>query len=160
VEKEKPHAKYHVRFPQAELSSEWASATRGAVDPRPGRLRQWGPLPRTPRPCANPVRASASAPSRREATAALAYRPCYLRNCVPSSFQVKKAASEARRKEKAVGSGRYTLGAGSVGGGGGGEHAPFDLPPVAWRQLFIFKLKQQRARGRGRARARTFCSFN
>jgi hypothetical protein len=80
--------KYHASFCQAKLSSEWhewASATRGTVDPRPGRLRQWGPLPRTPRPCANPVRASA--PSRREATAALAHRPCYLRNCIPSSME-------------------------------------------------------------------------
>jgi hypothetical protein len=153
VEKEKHHAKYHVRFPQAELSSEWASATRGAVDPRPGRLRQWGPLPRTPRPCANPVRASASAPSRREATAALAYRPCYLRNCVPSSFQVKKAASEARRKEKAVGSGRFALGAGSVGGGGGADTRHLTCPLLPGVNFLYLNLSSARGGGGARTRA-------
>ena len=56
--------KHPASLHQTELSSEWGSATRGTVDPRPGRLRQWDPLPRMPRPCANPVRASA--PSRRE----------------------------------------------------------------------------------------------
>jgi hypothetical protein len=80
VEKEKLHAKYRVSFHlrSSRADSGWASATRGTVDLRPGRLRQWGPLPHAPRPCANPVRASA--PSRRKATAAPAYRPCYLRN--------------------------------------------------------------------------------
>jgi hypothetical protein len=33
VEKEKLHAKYHVSFHQANLSSEWASATRGTAGP-------------------------------------------------------------------------------------------------------------------------------
>jgi hypothetical protein len=103
-------------------------SARGTVDPRPGRLQQWDPLPRThARPAAPvPIRCAQARPlDARASTAALAYRPCYLRNCIPSRlgmrrhnllFQKIRTQPIVYRTRAAAGSGSAFLAIISYGG--------------------------------------------
>jgi hypothetical protein len=72
------HSRRFIECSREALKPSALQRRGGAVDSRPGRLRQRKPQPLAPRPCACPARTSA--PSRHSVTSAPAYHSSYLRN--------------------------------------------------------------------------------